>query len=340
MLECLAVIAQIATSLREREPGMREKERRGVSTSAAQGLIDVIVVGGGRPAGMSAALLLGRCCRRVLLVDAGHPRNWASSALWGYLSRDGIAPAEFRARSREQLARYENVEFREDCVTDVRCRVDGTFDVYLESDPTPRRTRALLLATGLVDRLPKVSGLAPLFGTSVFECPYCDGWQFRGKRLGAYGNGSSAMGLARALKAWSEHVHWFTDGPTTVSARDRLTCERNGIAVVNACVARLAAEGLELRAVELDDGRKIPLDALFVDTVVEFQSALTQRLGCERTEEGGIAVDRYQATTIPGVFVAGNIVRDLQLAIVAAAEGAKAAIGVNHYLNDRDLDVA
>jgi thioredoxin reductase len=305
-------------------------------TETANEVSDAVVVGGG-PAGLSAALVLGRCCRRVCVIDAGRPRNWASSAMWGYLSQDGVSPKAFRDRAHRELARYGNVRIREGRVVDIAREADGDFAVRVAGDAAPTRARAVLVATGVIDRLPAIPGLEPLFGASVFRCPYCDGWQFRGKRLAAYGKGSEGMALARALLAWSRSVVWLADGPAGLSAEDRAACDANEIAVVETPVLRFEADGTALREARLVDGRGIPCDALFVDSEAVSQSDLVRRLGCAHDEEGDVSGDRYEATTVEGVFVAGNIVGDVQLAIVAAAEGAKAAFGINRYLTGRDF---
>src|SRR6185503_11154078 len=151
-------------------------------------LFDVIIVGAG-PAGLSAAQILGRCRRRVLVCDSGHPRNAASHALHGYLTRDGIAPGEFLEIGRIQLLRYTTVELRSTSVTEAR-RVNKLFEITLQSGER-LTSRKLLLATGVVDDLPLLEGLQGFYGTSVFHCPYCDGWEIRDQPLAIYGRGEN-----------------------------------------------------------------------------------------------------------------------------------------------------
>lgn len=296
---------------------------------------DVVIVGGGF-AGLSAALILGRACRRVLVVDAGRPRNWASEAIWGYLGHDGTRPDAFRDRAHAELARYETVETRQGCVVDVTGRQDA-FSVELASGERVS-ARSVLVASGVIDRLPKVPGLEPLFGKSVFQCPYCDGWQVRGRRLGVYGRGESALAMVRAVTGWSSTVIWFGDGPGAVPEEARASLAANAVRVEERRVRELESRDGKLLSVRLEDGTAVPCDGLFVDMPSDFQSDLVRRLGCSFNEKGGVDSDRYEATDVPGVFVAGNIVKDVQLAIVAAAEGAKAAFGVNRWLTRRDFD--
>src|SRR5437762_10943454 len=184
-------------------------------------LFDVVVVGGG-PAGISAALMLGRCRRRVLLCDLGQPRNRRSRALHGYLTRDGIAPVEFLKLGRRELAQYA-VEWRSIGVTTV-CRSDDRFRVTL-SDGRDEDARFLLLATGVIDDLPLVPGLEECYGRSVFHCPYCDGWEWSDRRFAAMGQPLEASKLALALTNWSRDVLLCTHG-RAVGRREREHLER------------------------------------------------------------------------------------------------------------------
>lgn len=196
---------------------------------------DAIILGGG-PAGLSAALILGRCRRRVILCDTGRPRNAASRALHGFLTRDGIEPAELLRIGRRQLERYGTVLVRREAV-DAR-RTDGGFVVDLAGG---RRltARTLLIATGVADRLPPIEGLRALYGRAVFHCPYCDGWEVANRPLAAYGRGRSGMGLALALTTWSLDVALICDGRARLVAAKRQTLRERGIRIFEERVARL-----------------------------------------------------------------------------------------------------
>jgi len=297
-------------------------------------MADVVVVGAG-PAGLSAALILGRCLRRVLVCDTGAPRNAASHALHGFLTRDGIAPAELLRIGREQLARYETVELRRAEIVDAIPR-DGGFDVVLQSGALVS-CRKLLLATGVVDQLPTVDGFAPLFGRSAFHCPYCDGWEVRGQPLVVYGKGRSGRGLALELRVWSNDIVLCSDGPAELDADERNQLTRNGIAVHEEQIARLEGRNGLLERVRFVDGSMIERRALFFILGERQHSDLAARLGCQLTWRGSIWTDRYEATSVPGLYVAGDASRAVQLAIVAAAEGAEAAFAINTALLREDL---
>jgi thioredoxin reductase len=291
---------------------------------------DVIVVGGG-PAGLSAALMLGRCRRRVLVCDRGEPRNQRSSALHGYLTRDGIPPAEFRSLGQRELAPY-GVEFR--CIG-VRnaTREHNRFSVTL-ADGRRERSRFLLLATGVKDQLPQVPGVDACYGRSVFHCPYCDGWECRDKRLVVLGR--HAVPLALSLKTWSGTVILCTHGKRLDAAtRQRLAA--NGIAVRTSAVTRLTHVDGQARSLELADGDRVPCDAVFFAAGQYQQDSLAERLGCSFNRKGTVNTGTLCDTNVPGVFVAGDASRDAQFVVVATAEGIKAAVAINKAIQREEL---
>jgi thioredoxin reductase len=296
-------------------------------TSAAASTRDAIVVGGG-PAGLSAALVLGRCNRSVLVCDSGKQRNLPSRKLHGFLTRDGVPPEQFLRLARDALAAYPAVEVRRDEVIDASRERNGSFRVKL-GDGRVERSRKILLATGLVDELPPVRGIRALYGRSVFHCPYCDGWEVRGRALAAYGRKQRGYVMCRALTAWSDDVALCSDGPCGLSPAQRQDLARNGIRIYEDRIDRLSGSHGQLEAVRFANGRALRRAALFFDTPTHGRSDLAQRLGCEFRKDGGLRCSSYEASSIPGVYVAGNIIRDVQLVAVAAAEGAKAAFGIN-----------
>ncbi|QDV39579.1 NAD(P)/FAD-dependent oxidoreductase [Tautonia plasticadhaerens] len=301
---------------------------------------DVLVVGGG-PAGLSAALVLGRCRRRVIVVDSGRPRNAAALRSHGYLTRDGIGPHELLRLGREEVARY-GVEVLDDEVVDARCpSPDGSpgpgaaaFEAETRSGRR-LRSRKLLLATGVRDVLPPVEGAERYYGRGVHHCPYCDAWEHRDARLAAYGAGGAAVGLALSLRTWSDRVTACTDG-RPVDAGDRARLRRNGIALRTEPVARLDGDDEALGAIVFEGGRSIRCDALFFNTGQVQRSTLPGMLGCEYREEGQVETHGKQHTCTPGLFMAGDADGDVQFLIVAAAEGARAATAINRELQDED----
>lgn len=227
----------------------------------------VIVVGGG-PAGLNAALVLGRCRRKVLLFDGGKPRNAVSRALHGFLTRDGIAPAELRRIGREQLAPYDSVNFMEATVIDA-ARSGNGFSVQT-SDRESFFARKLLLAAGVIDALPQIEGVKELYGLGVFHCPYCDGWEVRDQPLAVYGRGDDkGGGLALELTLWSRDVVLCTDGPSELSGACRERLARCSIPVREESIFRLEQKGrIHEGAFEIifESGPVLPRRALFFNT--------------------------------------------------------------------------
>jgi thioredoxin reductase len=294
-----------------------------------------VIVGAG-PAGLSAALILGRCRRSVLVCDTGHPRNAASQALHGYLTRDGIPPLEFLALARRELGQYETVELRQTAVTDAVCREDKQFDITLTGAELVR-SRKLLVATGVVDHLPAIDGFRELYGHSVFHCPYCDAWEVRDAPLAIYGRGDSARGLSLELTAWSHDLVLCTDGPSDIDDEGLARLERNSIAVREERIARLEGRHHMLENIVFDDGSRLPRRAIFFTTGQAQRSDLSIRLGCHVNEKGTVRTGKYETTHIKGLYVAGDASRAVQWAIVAAAEGAEAAFDINTDLIKEDL---
>ena len=298
--------------------------------------IDVVIVGAG-PAGLSAALMLGRCRRSVLVFDSGKNRNAPSHALHGFLTRDGMPPAEFLGLAREELAKYDTVELRFAEVVSAECHEAAGFRVCLASGEEVF-AKKLLLATGVVDKLPEIPGFQELYGRSVFHCPYCDGWELRDQPLAIYGRGARGSGVALEMTAWSRDLVLCTDGPSEIDEENLSRLSRNGIIVREQPLARLESgdDGL-LHRVVFDDGSAIERRALFFTTGQYQRSDLLVRLGCEFNEKGTVPTGKYQTTHLPGLFVAGDASRAVQWVIVAAAEGAEAAFAINTDLLKEEL---
>jgi thioredoxin reductase len=291
--------------------------------------LDCVIVGGG-PAGLSAALMLGRCRRNVVLCDSGQPRNASSQAMHGFLSRDGIPPLELLRIGREQLHTYETVQVRQIEVIDVSM-ADKLFSVTL-ADGSTLQSRTVLLATGVTDELPKVDGITAFYGRSVFHCPYCDGWEVRDQPIAVYGNGKSGASLVQTLSIWTKDLCICTDGEPEFSRHETRRLKRLNVSIFSQRIKRLVGEGGKLQRIEFADGSIHPCTAMFVHTHQQQGSCLPAKLGCEDKQRRTVPTGKYEITSVPGLYVAGDASRDVQWAIVAASEGAQAAFDINKSL--------
>jgi thioredoxin reductase len=305
-----------------------------MSTESPRMTYDCIVVGAG-PAGLSAALMLGRCRRDVLVCDTGNPRNALSQGLHNYLTRDGILPREFLELARGEVGRYPSIEFREVEVLDATRSPDG-FRVVC-ADGRQLGARKLLLATGVVDELPPIEGLAPLYGISVHHCPYCDAWEWREQPIAIYGRAEEGSALALGLTIWTGDLVLCTDGPSGLSEAEREQLGREGIEVREDRVTRLEGRDGRLDQIIFENGESLARRALFVCSGQHQRSALARKLGCRFTSKGAVATGSCEATDVPGLYVAGDSSKEAQFVIVAAAEGAEAGMAISRALLQEDL---
>jgi thioredoxin reductase len=291
---------------------------------------DVVVVGAG-PAGLNAALVLGRARRNVLLTDTGEPRNAPVRAMHGFLSRDGTDPAELRSIARDQLQQYPSVEIRHVAVEKVGREADH-LEVSL-SDRTTVLTRRVVLASGVVDELPDIDGLAEHWGRGVFNCPHCDGWEQRDQPLAVLGADAVIVLLALNLTHWSPDVVLCTNGGTVDANSLRLLAARD-VTVLADLVRAVEGSGTGLERIVLADG---PLErrALFFHAPTHQRSDLPAQLGCAFLDDGSVQVDDLGHTNVPGVFAVGDMARRPSmpvpgaLVVIGAAEGAVAGVAID-----------
>ncbi len=300
---------------------------------------DVVIVGGG-PAGLSAAVALGRSLRSVLVVDAGRPRNAPAAGAHNVLGHEGIRPAELLARGRDEARGY-GVEIRAGEVTDATRDGDG-FTIRLADGDTVT-ARRVLIAAGLVDELPDVAGVAELWGSSVLHCPYCHGWEVRGQRIGVLGTGAMSVHQTMMFARLSDDVtlftHTMTPEPGQVEQLSAL-----GVRIVEGRVERLGIVGDTLRAVVLADGRTVERDALVVAPRFVVRSGLFTRLGGELADHpmGGqyIPTGPMGATDLPGVWAAGNVADLAATVAVSMGAGVSAGAAINADLIAADVRTA
>ena len=312
-------------SLRSIRHGERRRLRHGRPRTRAPQL-DAVVVGGG-PAGLSAALVLGRARRQVLVIDTGRPANVKSSAIGGLLGQGGVAPAELRRAGREQLVDLPTVEVRDAAVIDADVGSER-LGVRL-SDGSEVRTRALVLAHGLSYEPPALPGIEPLWGRSVFHCPFCDGWEVRDRALAVHGNGPDVVSSALVVSGWSSDVVLLTDGPARLGDRGRELLAAAGVRVREEAISRLVGGADGLDRIEFASGPSEERDALFVRTRREQPNGLAAALGCELTPGGTIMTDGDGRTAAGGVYAAGDAATERLRSVAAAiGTGSRAALAV------------
>src|SRR5919199_4729639 len=294
---------------------------------------DVVIIGGGA-AGLSAALVLARARRRVLVVDAGSPRNAPAAHMHGFLSRDGLPPGELLALGRAEVKHYGG-EILAGTVTNLAPLDRAEFEVLLD-DGQRISTRRLLLATGLRDELPDIPGLRDRWARDVLHCPYCHGHEVRDHRLGVLGGRPGGVRYAQIVRQWTHDLVYFPP-PGTVTAVERSQLAARAMAVIEGAIGQMVIDDDTLRGVQLDDGCVVPRDALFVPPRFVPNSRLLADLGCDVDDEGWVTTDGTGRTGVAGVWAAGNVVDPRAQVITAAGAGSAAAIALNADLTDEDV---
>lgn len=296
---------------------------------AGNNIHDVIIVGAG-PAGSSAAMVLARVRRTVLMIDSGHPRNQRSEGMHNYLTRDGILPTEYLDLAHKELAHY-GVEHVCRFAVSARKIDDHGFEI-VDDQGRKYLSKRLLLATGVTDNIPDIPGMKELWGKGVYHCPFCDGYELCDKQIGLYSRTANGFGMAIALRQLSAGITLFTDGRGYLTPVQQETLDARGIHVVRTRLKELHCSDDRLTCVVLQSGEQIPCDAVFVNHGHTVNNELLSQLGARTTSKGAAITNRKQACSIAGLYVAGDAAIDMHFVIVAAAEGAKAAVAIHDDL--------
>lgn len=292
---------------------------------------DVAIVGGSF-AGLSATMQLARARRRVLLIDAGLPRNRFAAHAHGFLGQDGVSPAEIAATAMKQLLAYPTVTW----VKGEARRASGEQGAFqIELADGSRSTAArLILATGIKDQLPAIPGLAERWGVSVLHCPYCHGYEVGGRRLGVLATHAHSIHQAMLIPDWGPTT-WFTQGVVEPGAIEAAHLQARGVSIERTPVAEVLGEAPGIEALRLVDGRIIPVDALFVGPRTELTSDLAVQLDCA-IDEGPIGpvirVNDWKETSVPGVYAAGDMSSAMTNATFASASGVMAGVAAHRSL--------
>ena len=299
-------------------------------------IVDCAIVGGG-PAGLNAALVLGRAKRTVLVFDDNQPRNAVTQETHGFLTRDGVTPGELRHFAHQDISKYPSVDIRHSRVTDVRHH-EGLFELVADNNAVVQ-ARTIIVATGLRETLPEIAGIHDYYGRSLFNCPYCDGWELRDKPLVVIAEeGQQAYHMAQVVWNWSRDVLVCTNGRAFLTKEQTVTLQKNGIQVVEDTITALVGKNGMLERVVFSTHEESTRQGGFVIPQWAQASAFGALLGCDLNASGGIVTDVLGRASVPGVYAAGDAsVHMPSQLIIAAASGSRAGAGVNADLTQSEF---
>ncbi len=297
-------------------------------------MLDTIIVGGST-AGLSAAIYLGRFRRKVLIIDSQKPANRFSHASHSFFTRDGVSPAELVAIGREQLRPYETVSLQSGEVTQVV--PDGQHFTVTLADGSHYSARKILLATGMKDTLPAITGLEQFWGTSVFHCPYCDGWEQRDQPVAIINTGEKALHIAKLLRVLTADLVICSNGASELAPDQLALLAKHGVQVIETTIERVEGHDTQVEQIVFADGSTLARKAIFIAPIITPHSDFAAQLGCEINQNGIIKIDPQGRTTIAGIYAAGDIAFGARQLIFAASQGAFAAIAINMDLIAEDF---
>jgi len=293
--------------------------------------IDVAIIGGG-PAGRNAATVLARMTRRVAVFETDTHRNQYSHGMHNFPSRDGMLPTEFLAITEKELQHYGVPLVREEVIS-----VQNAGSHFAVKTAVRKvAARKVIFATGVTDTIPEIPGMQELWGADVHHCPFCDGWECKDVPMGLYAKNENGYGMTISIRCLSDNITVFTDGARNIRGVQAAQLAKRGICIVTEKLSHLVISDGKLVGVATASGAIHPVEKLFVNNGFTVNSGLAKSLGCRTSATGAIVTNRKQQTSVPGVYAAGDVDKDVHFVVVAAAEGAKAGVAIHSELLEED----
>lgn len=295
---------------------------------------DVIIIGGSY-AGLSAGLALGRALRNVLIVDSVVPCNRQTPHSHNFLTQDGSTPMQITSLARQQLEKYDTIQFIESTAT-TGIKTEAGFEITLQTGEA-FKCRKLIIATGIKDLLPDIEGFDSCWGISIIHCPYCHGYEYRNQATGIWANGEMGFEFAKMISNWTKNLTLFTSGKSTLNDEQTKQLENHSIGIEESEVVQLEHVEGTLQNIVLKNGSKVPLKAMYARVPFVQHSDIPEKLGCEITEQGHLIVDPFQTTSVRGIFACGDNCSPLRSVANAVASGNVAGAMANRELIEDDF---
>ncbi|MED1460009.1 NAD(P)/FAD-dependent oxidoreductase [Bacillus safensis] len=291
-------------------------------------LLDCAIIGGG-PAGLSAALVVGRGRKQVIVFDDELPRNRVTQESHGFITNDGMTPFEIRRAGEADLQKYPNIKIKRSRIVDIQKKEERFTLLTHEGDTF--KAKKIILATGLQDILPEIEGIHDVYGKTLFSCPFCDGWELKDKALALIAENQRALHMAKLLSNWTKDLIVFTNGHV-LAEEDKVLLTAHSIQVIDVPIVSIDQDNGQLRSLQLANGETVEREGGFVASEFKQSAPFAEKLGCQMTKNTGIETDILGRTTVSGVFACGDNLGGPAQLVLAAAAGSQAGMGVIHEL--------
>ncbi|MBZ9522487.1 NAD(P)/FAD-dependent oxidoreductase [Bacillus safensis] len=291
-------------------------------------LLDCAIIGGG-PAGLSAALVVGRGRKQVIVFDDELPRNRVTQESHGFITNDGMTPFEIRQAGEADLQKYPNIKIKRSRIVDIQKKEERFTLLTHEGDTF--KAKKIILATGLQDILPEIEGIHDVYGKTLFSCPFCDGWELKDKALALIAENQRALHMAKLLSNWTKDLIVFTNGHV-LAEEDKVLLTAHSIQVIDVPIVSIDQDNGQLRSLQLANGETVKREGGFVASEFKQSAPFAEKLGCQMTKNAGIETDILGRTTVSGIFACGDNLGGPAQLVLAAAAGSQAGMGVIHEL--------